>query len=818
MTRNFKAMMEDALIEREVEDIYNRQLTFYFDNSAITHPFDCDGLIDTKVDGRMLKLIMEYKYDRDFKSRAARAGVIVQALYYIKKFEQNGMILPNVVLVGDRNECFVFHVNDIISYLDENVDWGIAPSSAAERNPDLVLKMANDENLNPFVFEIGEGFDFKVVAEKIRDLAMNVQRYVHVTEHNIATIFEYFKSRVVKDTKISANELVSIFLGVIKNDENVYVQPNRKNTLVAFGKSIQIDGMGFKSFAGYFSRKYTPTEKMRFDEIADRLIEDTSRRKSGDFWTPTLFCDYAHKMISEQLGEDWREKYVVWDPACGSKNLTRDYKFRELYCSTLFDSELQIGSRYNPEATSFQFDFLNDYIPMPDEILHEATKIPAGLLNALKNDKPIVFLLNPPYGTACNRGTTSSHKAGINDTNVRRMMIQDSLASGAENIQHQFMYRICKLKRAYNLSNVHVCLFSNPIYMTGGKQKAFLDFWCDNFKFKKGCMFQASHFADVSGIWGITFNIWSNGKTENVNEFVHDLIDEQEGEIVMTGEKTLYNLNGMETASDWVKEPVKKLKTFDVPQMSSGLKVKEDGCGTLIENALGYFVNAGNGVYKNGTDVYLLSSTSSMGHGCSINGDNFCRVCDSFASRRLIENTWTNHNNEYMKPKIYHVQWSEFESDAVIYSLFESKSNQSSLRNVEYKGRRYDIKNEFFWMPRSKMMELAEENSNDAVYDDARTSNERYVCTWLQAHELSPEAQAVLDKATELVVMSFKYRTLFNEDHPEYHINTWDAGYYQLKALWQQYLPDEFQEFKRLYKVLADKMRPMVYELGFLRK
>ena len=272
MTRNFKALMENALIEREVEYIYNRQLTFYFDNSTITHPFDCDGLIDTKVDGRMLKLIVEYKYDRDFKSRAARAGVIVQALYYIKKFEQNGMILPNVVLVGDRNECFVFHVNDIISYLDENVDWSVAPSSAAERNPDLVLKMANDENLNPFVFEIGEGFDFKVVAEKIRDLATNVQRYVHVTEHNIATIFEYFKSRVVKDTKISANELVSIFLGVIKNDENVYVQPNRKNTLVAFGKSIQIDGMGFKSFAGYFNRKYTPTEKMRFDEIADRLI------------------------------------------------------------------------------------------------------------------------------------------------------------------------------------------------------------------------------------------------------------------------------------------------------------------------------------------------------------------------------------------------------------------------------------------------------------------------------------------------------------------------------------------------------------------
>lgn len=808
--------MKEAKIEREVEDIYNQQITFFFDNQTITHPFECDGLIDTKIDGKMLKLIMEYKYDRDFKSRTARAGVIVQALYYVKRFEQNGMILPNVVLVGDRNECFVFHVNDIISYLDENIDWSIAPSSAAEKNPDLVLRMANDDSLNPFVFELGEKFDFRVVADKIKELATNVQRYVHVTEHNIATIFEYFKSRVVKDNKISANELVSVFLGVIKNDDNVYVQPNRKNMLVAFGKGIQIDGMGFKSFAGYFNRKYTPTEKMRFDEIADRLIEDTSRRKSGDFWTPTLFCDYAHKMISEKLGEDWREKYVVWDNCAGSKNLTRDYKFRELYCSTLFDSELQIGSRYNPEATSFQFDFLNDYIPMPDEVFHDATKIPDGLLNALKNDKPIVFLLNPPYATGCNWNETS--KAETNNTKIRKDMHNAGLGSGAENLQHQFMYRICKLKQVYNLSNVHVCLFSNPIYLTGGKQKMFLDFWCNNFKFENGCMFKASHFADVSDSWGITFNIWSNGETENRNEFIHDLVEEQECEIIKTGEKTLYNLNGLEKASDWVKESIKKIKTHDAPQLSSGLKVKNSGRGNWIENGLGYFTSVANNVCSNGSNVFLLSSCASIAHGSTIIHTNFTRCTSFFSARRLIDNTWINHNDEYMKPNTNHEKWSEFESDSVIFSLFESKSNQSSLRKIEYKGNVYDIKNEFFWMSKSDIMRLAEDNSNDFAYDDARTSNERFVYTWLQGHKLSKEAQAVLDKAIEMVKKSFKYRELFAEDNPNYQISNWDAGFYQLKALWKQYLPDDFSEFKELYKALADKMRPMVYELGFLRK
>ena len=154
-------------------------------------------------------------------------------------------------------------------------------------------------------------------------------------------------------------------------------------------------------------------------------IDDTVRRNNGIFLTPTLFVDYAHKMISEQLGENWKDEYVVWDNCCGSKNLTRDYKFKELYCSTLFDSELNIGERYNKEATSFQFDFLNDYIPMPGELVQSDTKIPEGLLNALKENKKIVFFLNPPYATVTNfQKDGSENKQTTIETFVQKQMKQ----------------------------------------------------------------------------------------------------------------------------------------------------------------------------------------------------------------------------------------------------------------------------------------------------------------------------------------------------------------------------------------------------------
>ena len=333
---NLFESLKQTKIEREVEDFYNSALAVYFPNNIITHPYACDGLLEATIDDKLFKLIIEYKYNEDFKSKTARAKVILQAIFYIKQFEINGQIIPNVCLIGDKNECFVFHTNDIIKYLDEDVNWKVAPSGAAVKYPELVLKLANDADINPFVYEINKDFDFELVANKIKDLALNVKRFIHITEHNISIVFDYFKSRVITNaSKISANDIVAIFNGVITKSDNYFLHPNKNNILVSPFGNIQINGDAYNSFIGFFNREYSPKEKMRFAEISDRLIEDTNRRNKGEFYTPTLFVDYAHKMISETLGENWKNEYVVWDNCCGTKNLTRDYRFKELYCSTL---------------------------------------------------------------------------------------------------------------------------------------------------------------------------------------------------------------------------------------------------------------------------------------------------------------------------------------------------------------------------------------------------------------------------------------------------------------------------------------------------
>ena len=822
MKNKFFDKIKEAKIERTVEDVYNEGINLYFPtDKGIEYPFACDGFVDTKTDNdKVLKLIIEYKFNEMMFNTVSRAKVLVQVIYYIKKFEQNGMILPNVCMVGDKDECFVMHTNELLKYLDENVDWSISPSNAATANPDLVLKISQDANINPFIFEIDENFNFKSVAEKIKDLAENIQRYVRVTEHNLSKIFDYFCKNVLKGkTKLSGHDMVEIFMGVIGDKMNYFQHPSSPNILVCKGRNVNMNGNAFKSFFGYFDRNYTPQETMCLNGIADRLIVDADRRNSGDFWTPTMFVDYAHDMISKKLGEDWKEKYVVWDNCCGSLNITRDYKFGELYCSTLYQSELNIGADYNPEATKFQFDFLNDEIVSKNSLLGVYNdKLPKGLKDALINNKPIVFFINPPYATATNRNETS--KKGVADTMVNTQMKSDKMGACCQNLYAQFLYRIIMIKREFNLTNCHIALFSPTLFLTGSSWSKFRNAYLNEFVFDNGVQFKASHFADCVDSWGISFSIWHNGETFEKNNFNYTLIDNENGEIVEIGNKVVYNIDGLKTASEWAKEPIKKLKTFETINVSSAIKIRpdtSDNRGTNFEGSFGFINNGGNNVDQNTQMVGLYTMAYGNGNGHGINTDNFDRCTALFSARKLIEKNWVNSKDEYLAPNTEHPAYNEFVNDSLIYSLFHSSSNQSSLRNVDYKGKKWDIKNEFFWLSNKEIENLSNTNGFTQTYNDARTSKERYVYNKLQTITLSPEAQDVLDKASDIVRNTFKYRELFNQEHPEYQIMNWDCGWYQIKALAKEYAKSDYEEFVKLYKKLADKMRPMVYTLGFLK-
>ena len=821
MGSKFYDRIHTATDEKDVEGTYNEGLRKYFKNAEIKHPHECDSFIDTRTDaGKYLKLLVEYKLDEKLNVPAARAKVLVQVLFYLQRFEQDGEILPNVVMVGDVNECFVLHSNCLTKYLDEQVDWSKAPSNAAAENPDLVLKIASDTDIIPFIYDVNDTFSFKNVAEQIIALADNVQRLVRITEHNISGIYDYFIDKVISNFQnVTSHELVAAFIGSITDSDNYFQHPTNPSVLMAKGKRISIDGNAYKSFFGYFKHDYSMAERNRFSEIADRLIEDTNRRKNGDFFTPTPFVDYAHQMLGEQLGDDWREKYVVWDCCWGTGNLTRDYKFNELYASTLMESELQMGEHYNREATKFQMDFLND----PFEPNLYGTNVPQSLLNAFKEDKPILFFINPPYGTPSSdfgKGDTNSKGQGMSVSMVNKQMVSNKMGEASNNLYAQFLYRILMLKNQYKLSNVCIGLYSTPLFLTGVSWKSFRKVFLSEFEFTDAMLFKASYFSNVSEKWGISFSIWRTGNTIDKISFNYRLVDFVNGSLSELDRKVIYNIDDSVTAKVWIRESIKKVTTISKPTFSSGIVLKEGkNCKTKIaEDALGCYSNMGNNVDQNEMKASLFSSCDSTNaNGLSIMKENFDRVITIFAARKLITKNWINSKDEYLAPNEQHEKWQEFVNDCIVFSLFNSASNQTALRDIEFKGKKWTIKNEFFFMSKQRIMELADANKFAETYEDARTDTERYIYQRLQNIQLSDEAKFVLDKAIELTEKTFKYRQLFNQEHPEYQIMNWDCGWYQIKALVGSYLSAELKALNALYDKLSDKMHPMVYELGFLK-
>ncbi len=304
--------------------------------------------------------------------------------------------------------------------------------------------------------------------------------------------------------------------------------------------------------------------------------------------------------------------------------------------------------------------------------------------------------------------------------------------------------------------------------------------------------------------------------------FVFDIIEYNEKfELEVKEKKNIYNVDSEKAASAWVREEVKGRKTFDAPQISSAINIKTKGYGNLTKNAFGYLYSNMNNISENTMGITLVSGASSRGHGVSIIPENIHKVTTLFTARKSIIPTWVNCKDEYLAPDESHPQWQQFVNDSLVYSLFNNSSQQSSLRQVEYKGKLWDIKNEFFWLGRDEMISLAEEHNFDELYRDAKSGAERFVYSTFQKFgtfgKLSDDASQVLDFASDLLRRSFSVRQLFSDAHPEYHLSSFDAGYAQLKLLWKEYYKDEFLEFRSLYKAFEDRLRPLVYELGFLR-
>ena len=303
-------------------------------------------------------------------------------------------------------------------------------------------------------------------------------------------------------------------------------------------------------------------------------------------------------------------------------------------------------------------------------------------------------------------------------------------------------------------------------------------------------------------------------KIKPVNKYPCDLMvrtDDGLG-VVTVGQHTYYNLDGKEKMSEWMRG--KLPKTYITVGTTDGIKIVKDAGlrGSICDGSLGYLLVHLNSVVLNAQEVALFSAPYRTANGFNLLPENFDRAVSGFAARRLVvDNVW-NHQDCYMAPDTEHPKYAEWQKDCYIFSMFESKSNQTSIKG-EVDGEAYDFVNNFYPFTKKETYAILgldwKQNSKEET---------RFIRSSGKLDSLTPEGQKVLDDFKACLSASAKARPEYAKAHPELQVQRWDCGWRQLKGLFAEACPVEFAQLKASFKALKDKMLPLVYELGFLYK
>ena len=157
----------------------------------------------------------------------------------------------------------------------------------------------------------------------------------------------------------------------------------------------------------------------------------------------------------------------------------------------------------------------------------------------------------------------------------------------------------------------------------------------------------------------------------------------------------------------------------------------------------------------------------------------------------------------------------EFICDCVVWSIFSNSNQTVSLRDVEYEGEKYRIKNNLYPFKREEI-KMWENSSSDIKIQIEMEREERFLAEWIKAHEkeFSAESLRVFDCGRE--IYKYFYKNFLELNFVAWKIFDWDAGWYQVRMSLKEFGYD-FEKFSAAHKNLGEKILPKIYELGFLR-
>ena len=483
-----------------------------------------------------------------------------QALHYHKK---HGLVYSIIVVVAHKY-VGIWRVNKLPEFavlMAHTSDANVAPNvigkenakktSPAERKliQDSAMYWLDPKDLAGDFFK-GEGKSIEYEAFEILNILKNagaerLQMNTHNFIEHIELLKKFFENPI---------DAVHCFYSIIAYwDITSVVSTNEysdKIRLVGFkgqknSEEVIINASRFKEFKKFVENRYIFTNEgsgltvdyyfSRFDEVMAR-IDPEYVKQHGIFFTDINLSKFALWFAKDKVAEQLDERYIWIDPAGGSGNLISSWrgKLKHKIISELQPDLLRIierRMRIDPWHTETGFtiipkttenkglNFLDcDAKYYFDELEKEL------LLKNLAIDKPLAFLLNPPYkNTDENEGVRQSADSNY----IIHPSILDITGEDAGKERYlAFLGQILNIsKYQYETKNGFeplVLIFTptswlipRPTYVNFRKQ------WDAHFEYEDGFIITSNEFFKLQGKWPLAFTIWRYKPDETRTNYVN---------------------------------------------------------------------------------------------------------------------------------------------------------------------------------------------------------------------------------------------------------------------------------------------------------
>lgn len=744
--------------------------------------------------------------------------MLAQLLVYVRAARKRGEPIPGFLGVIDREKAALMATEHALSLLeDDDIIW---PKSGSAADKALAAQIAPVIEGHFVLYPIN-GYEAEFIKAAKDVIRQGRIIRTPITPDNLRQVFDKWVTMVGVElgVKRQADYAVLFFADIMHDGHNEAMRRLPARLLFSGGLPVFIienqqyelaNARGYRNFWNIYLRP--PEEKHRHYllERRDSLLPLDEQKFKGAFYTPFHIVDKAYDQLAATLGADWQDRYIVWDNCAGVGNLEAKHSnLRNVFMSTLDQEDVTI-MRGNPAfagAEIFQYDYLNDDVTDFGEIDYSLTgKVPMALRQAIadaksgKEDaKPILVLINPPYGEATSGGNTAADVIGSSKPGIAKTRFAEAGMSRYGKAKNElFMQFIARVHQ--EMPSAFLAMFSKLKYISTPTLKEFRAVWCA--KYMGGFVFHSRTFDGLKGEYPIGFLIWDSRESEAIRSVTLDVLDD-EGQVA--DEKTFFNYDDRLLLTDWVTRPrsnrqeVVPLKNSIIPATAT-----KDLRGRYWANGALAWLNCGGNDFQHANrDTFVFSSGYSSARGFFITPENLWQAAIVFSVRRLIKPTWLNDRDQFLQPS--EPLTDTFKSDCLIWMLFSNSNLTAGADGLRWNDRDWSLVNHFIPFTEAEVGAKARFESD-------------FLVRYMTGMAFSPEAQAVLDEGrklwTRFHAIDFPHRI-----RDELKLNRADAGWYQIRKALEQYGDTEltdFDPFKTAYAALGNSLRPMVFELGFL--